>query len=246
MTKFGVLAALNSAEVGLAGKEIKATSVLCIGAGGLGSPIAMYLAAAALANWHRDFDTVDYSNLQRQFSTRCRRGPLQGAVSQGNVGGSIRIAKSSFTTRAFLRKTRLISFALHIVVDAARIIFQPATLRTMPACYSRSPMLRSIFRFEGQASVFAPHLGGRVIAVFIPNRRRRNGSELRGGGGARRVAGHHRLHSSDEILNSPSQSTSLVADCNCSTRLDMKFRELKLRRDPACPICGDHRRSRID
>ena len=56
-------------EVGLAGqKRIKATSVLCIGAGGLGSPIAMYLAAAGIGKLGIvDFDTVDYSNLQRQI-----------------------------------------------------------------------------------------------------------------------------------------------------------------------------------
>src|SRR5688572_15395348 len=56
-------------EVGLAGqKKIKATSVLCIGAGGLGSPIAMYLAAAGIGKIGIvDFDTVDYSNLQRQI-----------------------------------------------------------------------------------------------------------------------------------------------------------------------------------
>ena len=74
-------------EVGLAGqKKIKGASVLCIGAGGLGSPIAMYLAAAGIGKIGIvDFDTVDYSNLQRQIlHTDADVGPSQGAVGQGN------------------------------------------------------------------------------------------------------------------------------------------------------------------
>ena len=74
-------------EVGLAGqKKFKATSVLCIGAGGLGLPIAMYLAAAGIGKIGIvDFDTVDYSNLQRQIAPYgCRCGPLQGAIREGN------------------------------------------------------------------------------------------------------------------------------------------------------------------
>ena len=117
-------------EVGLAGqKKIKGTSVLCIGAGGLGSPIAMYLAAAGIGKIGIvDFDTVDYSNLQRQIlHTDADVGRLEGASRPRKpFTASIRIAKSSSTTRASRPKTRSTSSGLTTSSWTARTISRRA------------------------------------------------------------------------------------------------------------------------
>jgi molybdopterin/thiamine biosynthesis adenylyltransferase len=117
-------------EVGLAGqKKIKATSVLCIGAGGLGSPIAMYLAAAGIGKIGIvDFDTVDYSNLQRQIlHTDADVGRPRPSRPRKPSTASIRIAKSSSTTRASRPKTRSTSSGPTTSWWTARTISRRAT-----------------------------------------------------------------------------------------------------------------------
>ena len=163
-------------EVGLAGqKKIKGTSVLCIGAGGLGSPIAMYLAAAGIGKIGIvDFDTVDYSNLQRQIlHTDADVGRPKAQSAKETIAGI------NPNCEVVIHNTRITSenaFDLirpyDIVVDGTDNF--PTRYLTNDACVllKKPNVYGSIFRFEGQASVFAPISAGRVIAVFIPNRRR--------------------------------------------------------------------------
>src|SRR5262245_59287811 len=151
-------------EVGLSGqKKICSTSVLCIGAGGLGSPIAMYLAAAGVGKLGiLDFDTVDFSNLQRQI--------IHGTADVGRpktLSASETIKRINRNVKVVVRDTRILSenaLALlrpyDIVVDGTDNF--PTRYLTNDACVLlRKPnVYGSIFRFDGQASVFAPHLGG--------------------------------------------------------------------------------------
>ena len=159
-------------EVGLAGqRKIRNTSVLCIGAGGLGSPIAMYLAAAGIGRLGIvDFDTVDYSNLQRQI-----------LHSDADVGHSkadsakVAIQALNPNVQVDLHKVRITAdnaFDLirpyDIVVDGTDNF--PTRYLTNDACVllKKPNVYGSIFRFEGQASVFAPHLGGPCYRCLYP------------------------------------------------------------------------------
>src|SRR5918912_1218254 len=146
-------------EVGMAGqKKICATSVLCIGAGGLGSPIAMYLAAAGIGKIGLlDFDTVDFSNLQRQIihSTadvgRPKTESAKETINGINPGTQVVVHNTRISSENALE----IIGQYDIVVDGTDNF--PTRYLTNDACVllKKPNAYGSIFRFEGQASVFA-------------------------------------------------------------------------------------------
>src|SRR3984885_3629237 len=188
-------------EVGLAGqKKICAASVLCIGAGGLGSPIAMFLAAAGIGKIGIvDFDTVDFSNLQRQI--------IHGTADVGrpkSESARDTIQRINPKVEVVLHNTRLTSenaleilAQYDIVVDGTDNF--PTRYLTNDACVllKKPNVYGSIFRFEGQASVFAPHLGGpcyRCLYPEPPPPRLLPGCAEGGGRRARLPARHRRLH----------------------------------------------------
>lgn len=233
-------------EVGLAGqKRIKGSSVLCIGAGGLGSPIAMYLAAAGIGKIGIvDFDTVDYSNLQRQIlhtDADVGRPKAQSAketIAQINPNVEVVIHDTRITAdNAF----DLIS-PYDIVVDGTDNF--PTRYLTNDACVllKKPNVYGSIFRFEGQSSVFAPHLGGPCYRCLYPEPPPPGMVPSCAEGGVLGVLpGIIGCIQTTEILKlALGKGTSLVGRLLLFNALDMKFRELKLRRDPACPLCGDN------
>lgn len=233
-------------EVGLAGqKKIKAAKVLCIGAGGLGSPIAMYLAAAGVGTIGIvDFDTVDYSNLQRQL--------LHGDADVGRHKGESAketIARLNPYTQVILHSVRLSSEnAMDIIKDYDIVVDGtdnfPTRYLTNDACVllKKPNVYGSIFRFEGQASVFAPTLGGPCYRCLYPEPPPPGMVPSCAEGGVLGVLpGIIGCIQTTEILKLIlGKGSSLVNRLMLFNALDMKFRELKLRRDPACPICGDH------
>src|SRR5438552_4747028 len=159
-------------EVGLSGqKKICSTSVLCIGAGGLGSPVALYLAAAGIGKLGIvDFDAVDVSNLQRQLlhgtSDIGRPKTLSARESLNRLNPQVDIVLHE--TRLTSQNALSILRGYDIVVDGTDNF--PTRYRTNDACVLlRKPnVYGSIFRFEGQASVFAPHLGGPCYRCLYP------------------------------------------------------------------------------
>ncbi len=233
-------------EVGLAGqKKICSTSVLCIGAGGLGSPIAMYLAAAGIGKIGLvDFDTVDFSNLQRQI--------IHGTEDVGRPKSES--AKESLhrinpNVEVVLHNTRISSdnaldliAPYDIVVDGTDNF--PTRYLTNDACVllKKPNVYGSIFRFEGQASVFAPTLGGPCYRCLYPEPPPPGMVPSCAEGGVLGVLpGIVGCIQATEILKlALGAGTSLVGRLVLFNALDMKFRELKLRRDPECPICGDN------
>ena len=233
-------------EVGLAGqKKIKATSVLCIGAGGLGSPIAMYLAAAGIGKIGIvDFDTVDYSNLQRQIlHTDADVGRSKAESAKETLAGinpncEVVIHNTRISSENALDLIR----PYDIVVDGTDNF--PTRYLTNDACVllKKPNVYGSIFRFEGQASVFAPHLGGPCYRCLYPEPPPPGMVPSCAEGGVLGVLpGIVGCIQATEILKlAIGKGTSLVGRLMLFNALDMKFRELKLRRDPACPICGDH------
>jgi len=233
-------------EVGLAGqKKIRSTSVLCIGAGGLGSPIAMYLAAAGIGKLGIvDFDTVDHSNLQRQILHADADVGLSKADS-----AKVTINALNPNVEVVLHKTRISSDNAMDIIRPYDIVVDgtdnfPTRYLTNDACVllQKPNVYGSIFRFEGQASVFAPHLGGPCYRCLYPEPPPPGMVPSCAEGGVLGVLpGIIGCIQATEILKlAIGKGTSLIGRLLLFNALDMKFRELKLRRDPQCPVCGDH------
>jgi adenylyltransferase/sulfurtransferase len=233
-------------EVGLAGqKKIKGTSVLCIGAGGLGSPIAMYIAAAGIGKIGIvDFDTVDYSNLQRQIlHTDADVGRSKAESAQETIHGinphcEVVIHNTRISSENALDLIR----PYDIVVDGTDNF--PTRYLTNDACVilKKPNVYGSIFRFEGQASVFAPHLGGPCYRCLYPEPPPPGMVPSCAEGGVLGVLpGIIGCIQATEILKlAIGRGSPLVGRLLLFDALKMKFSELKLRRDPQCPICGEH------
>ena len=237
---------LNLPEVGLEGqKKICSASVLCIGAGGLGSPVAMYLAAAGLGKLGIvDFDSVDVSNLQRQI--------LHGTADVGRP----KTQSARDTLHRLNPKVQVVLHDTRLTSDNARDILRPYDIvvdgtDNFPTRYLANDacvLLRkpnvygSIFRFEGQASLFAPHLGGPCYRCLYPEPPPPGTVPSCAEGGVLGVLpGIIGLIQATETLKLIlGQGTSLLNRLLLFNALEMQFRELKLRRDPHCLLCGDH------
>jgi adenylyltransferase/sulfurtransferase len=236
---------LSLPEVGLEGqRKICSASVLCIGAGGLGSPIAMYLAAAGIGKLGiLDFDAVELSNLQRQI--------IHGTADLGRPktqSAGETIHRLNPNVEVILHDTRLTSENALEILRPYDIIVDgtdnfPTRYLTNDACVLlRKPnVYGSIFRFEGQASVFAPHLGGPCYRCLYPEPPPPGTVPSCAEGGVLGVLpGIIGLIQATEILKFIlGKGTSLLNRLLLYNALDMQFRELKLRRDPACPLCGE-------
>jgi len=233
-------------EVGLAGqKKICSTSVVCIGAGGLGSPIAMYLAAAGIGKIGIvDFDSVDFSNLQRQI--------IHGTDDVGRPkceSAKETLHRINPNVEVVLHNTALnsgnaldILAQYDIVVDGTDNF--PTRYLTNDACVllKKPNVYGSIFRFEGQASVFAPHLNGPCYRCLYPEPPPPGMVPSCAEGGVLGVLpGIIGCIQATEILKlALGKGSSLVGRLLLFNALEMKFRELRLRPDPQCPLCGEN------
>ena len=233
-------------EVGIEGQtKICSASVLCIGAGGLGSPIALYLAAAGIGKLGLvDFDAVELSNLQRQVIHgtpdvgRPKTESARDTLRRINPNLEIALYPALLTSQNALEVLR----PYDIVVDGTDNF--PTRYLTNDACVllKKPNVYGSIFRFEGQASVFAPHLGGPCYRCLYPEPPPPGMVPSCAEGGVLGVLpGIIGLIQATEILKLIlGAGTSLLNRLLLYDALEMKFRELKLRRDPACPVCGEH------
>lgn len=232
-------------EVGVDGqRRLKAGSVLCVGAGGLGSPAAMYLAAAGVGRIGIvDFDVVDFSNLQRQIihgTSSIGKTKLQSAKERLlDINPHIQI--DTYET-ALSSENALEIFAPYDVILDGTDNF-PTRYLTNDACVllGKPNAYGSIFRFEGQASVFATKDGPCYRCLYpeppppglVP-------SCAEGGvlGVLPGVIGVIQATETIKLLTGIGEP--LVGRFMIYDALRMKFRELKLRKDPDCPVCGTH------
>ncbi len=230
-------------EVGMEGqRRLKAGSVLCIGAGGLGSPAALYLAAAGIGRLGLvDFDVVDFSNLQRQVlhgTSDVGRSKLESArarLTALNPEIQIETHEATLTSR-----NALDLFAGYDVILDGTDNF-PTRYLVNDACVllGKPNTYGSIFRFEGQASVFAARNGPCYRCLYpeppppglVP-------SCAEGGvlGVLPGVIGT--IQATEAIKLIVGIGEPLVGRLVVYDALRMKFRELKLRKDPDCPVCG--------
>jgi molybdopterin/thiamine biosynthesis adenylyltransferase/rhodanese-related sulfurtransferase len=233
-------------EVGLAGqKKICSTSVVCIGAGGLGSPIAMYLAAAGIGKIGIvDFDTVDFSNLQRQIIHgtadvgRSKAESARDTIKRINPNVEVVLHNTRITSENALE----ILAPYDIVVDGTDNF--PTRYLTNDACVllKKPNVYGSIFRFEGQASVFAPHLNGPCYRCLYPEPPPPGMVPSCAEGGVLGVLpGIVGTIQATEILKlALGKGSSLIGRLLLFNALEMKLREVRLRRDPQCPLCGEN------
>jgi len=232
-------------EVGLDGQErIKAARVLCVGAGGLGSPLLLYLGAAGVGTLGIvDFDVVDLTNLQRQVvhgTPDVGRKKLDSAADRlRSVNPNVRIRP--FEGRLTSQNALEILRDFDLVVDgtdnfATRYLVNDASILTgKPNVYG------SVFRFEGQASVFgAP--GGPCYRCLYPEPPPPGMVPSCAEGGVLGVLpGLVGLIQATEALKLVlGKGEPLVGRLLLVDALAMRFREVRLRKSPDCPVCGEH------
>lgn len=232
-------------DVGTSGQErLKQSSVLCIGTGGLGSPATMYLAAAGVGTIGLvDDDVVEVSNLQRQI--------LHGEswVGKGKLDSAkARLLEINPHTNVQCHKARFnASNALDIAADYDIIIdgtdnFPTRYLSNDTATLLKKPNIYgSIFRFEGQISVFAPHLGGPCYRCMLPDPPDPESvpscAEAGVLGVLPGIIGSMQAMEAIKLIlgiGKPPLGKLIHYDA-----LETSFRTLTLRKDPQCPLCGN-------
>src|SRR5881296_1948543 len=233
-------------EVTLDGqRRLKAARVLCIGAGGLGSPAALYLAAAGVgAIGIVDFDDVDLSNLQRQILHGTKdigRSKLESArdrLRDVNPEIEVELHNCRFSSE---NAAGLIS-GCDVVVDGSDN-FPTRYLSNDVCVFERKPnVYGSVFRFEGQTTVFAPHLGGPCYRCLFPEPPPPDSVPNCAQAGVLGVLPGiiGMLQAIEAIKMIVGVGESLVGRLLHFDALKAKFRELNLRRDPECPVCGEN------
>ena len=232
-------------EVTFAGqRRLKAARVLCIGAGGLGSPTALYLAAAGVGTLGLvDADRVELSNLQRQLlhgTADVGRSKLESARDRiRDVNPNVQVALHD--TRFVAENAPEIVANYDVVVDGSDN-FPTRYLSSDICVFTGKPnVYGSVFRFDGQTSVFAPHLGGPCYRCLFPEPPTAgtvpNCAEAGVLGVLPGVVGMMQAIEAIKLILGIGES--LVGRLLHFDALKMKFREFKLRRDPECPVCGE-------
>lgn len=232
-------------EVGMEGQQkLKAAKVLCIGAGGLGSPVAMYLAAAGVGTIGIvDFDTVDVSNLQRQILHGTSDVGRPKLVSAKDTLLELNPNVNVVTHEVALSSANALDLfrGYDVVVDGTDnfptryLVNDACVLLGIPNAYG------SIFRFEGQASVFGTKDGPCYRCLYpeppppglVPSCAEAGVLGILPG-----LIGTIQATETVKLILGVGQTLAgrfLIYDA-----LRMRFRELTLRKDPDCPVCGTH------
>jgi len=232
-------------EVGMDGQlKLKRAKVLCIGAGGLGSPLALYLAAAGVGRLGMvDFDVVDFTNLQRQI------------IHDTNDVGRLKLESAKDTIADINPNVEVVAHETRLTSENALDIFRdydivadgtdnfPTRYLVNDACVllGKPNVYGSIFRFEGQATVFYAKEGPCYRCLYpeppppgmVP-------SCAEGGvlGVLPGIVGS--IQALETIKLILGRGRPLIGRLLLFDALDLKFRELKLRKNPECPVCGAH------
>src|SRR5882762_1049338 len=232
-------------EVGMEGQQrLKAAKVLCIGAGGLGSPLALYLAAAGVGTLGIvDFDIVDVTNLQRQI------------LHNTDDVGHRKLDSAATKLKALNPHLNLLTYETRLTSENALELFAqfdmvadgtdnfPTRYLVNDACVltGKPNIYGSIFRFEGQASVFATQEGPCYRCLYPEPPPPGLVPSCAEGGVLGILPGLVGVMQATEAIKLIlGKGESLVGRLLLIDALAMKFRELKLRKNPDCPACGKH------
>jgi sulfur-carrier protein adenylyltransferase/sulfurtransferase len=232
-------------EVGEEGqRKLKATRVLCVGAGGLGSPLALYLAAAGVGTLGLvDFDVVDASNLQRQIihsTADIGRKKLDSAAEKLEaLNPALNVIKHD----TLLTSANALDILKDYDVIADGTDNFPTRYLVNDACVllGKPNAYGSIFRFEGQASVFATKDGPCYRCLYPEPPPPGLVPSCAEGGVLGILPGLIGVIQATETIKLIlGKGTTLAGRLLLVDALNMRFRELKLRKNPECPVCGDH------
>jgi sulfur-carrier protein adenylyltransferase/sulfurtransferase len=233
-------------EVGMEGQlKLKNAKVLLIGTGGLGAPLGLYLAAAGVGRLGLvDFDVVDFTNLQRQVtfgSSDVGKSKTEAARARlSNLNPDIEI--ESYETKLTSENALELFKDFDIIADGTDNF--PTRYLVNDACIllGKPNVYGSIFRFEGQVTVFGMPDGPCYRCLYpeppppglVP-------SCAEGGvlGVLPGIVGS--VQAMETIKLILGRGENLIGRLLLFDALGMKFRELKLRKNPACPVCGEHR-----
>jgi len=232
-------------EVGMEGQlKLKQAKVLCIGTGGLGAPLGLYLAAAGVGRIGLvDFDKVDLTNLQRQilFDTKdIGRPKIEAATNRlRDLNPDIQI--DTFETRLTSENALDILKDYDIVVDGTDNF--PTRYLVNDACVilGKPNVYGSIFRFEGQITIFA-YPGGPCYRCLYPEPPPPGLVPSCAEGGVLGVLPGivGAIQAAETLKLIIGKGESLVGRLLLFDALAMRFRELKLRKNPECTVCGEH------
>ena len=232
-------------EVGMGGQQkLKAAKVLCIGAGGLGSPLGLYLGAAGVGTLGMvDFDVVDYTNLQRQIihSTADVGRPKLDSAAEKIKAMNPFVNIRKFETRLSSDNALELFKDFDIIIDGTDNF--PTRYLVNDACVltGKPNVYGSIFRFEGQVSVFATEEGPCYRCLYPEPPPPGLVPSCAEGGVLGILPGLVGVMQATEAIKlilgsgNPLIGRLLLVDA-----LGMKFRELKLRKHADCPACGKH------
>lgn len=232
-------------EIGREGQQrLKAARVLCIGAGGLGSPAALYLAAAGVGTLGIvDADRVELSNLHRQLlhgTSDVARSKVDSArerISEVNPHVNVVAHVERFDADNAMQ----IVAEYDVVVDGSDNF--PTRYASNDACVlsAKPNIYGSVFRFDGQAAVFAPHLGGPCYRCIFPEPPPPGAAPSCAEAGVFGVLPGivGLIQATEAIKLITGIGDSLVGRLLQFDALKMKFREFTLRRDPLCRVCGE-------
>jgi sulfur-carrier protein adenylyltransferase/sulfurtransferase len=236
---------LNLREVGEEGqRRLKNASVLCIGAGGLGSPAALYLAAAGVGTVGIvDNDVVDLSNLHRQLLHGTRDVGRKKADSARerllNINPEIQI--NIHPTRLCAGNAIDLIGAYDTIVDGSDNL--PTRYLSSDVCvWQKKPNIYgSVHQFEGQVSVFAPHLGGPCYRCLFPDPPPADAIPSCAEAGVLGVVPGliGVMQAMEAIKLILGIGDNLVGRLLHIDTLSLRFREFKLKRDRDCPVCGE-------
>ena len=232
-------------EVGEVGQaKLLASKILLLGAGGLGSPAALYLAAAGVGTIGLvDADTVDASNLQRQIihsTSRLGMPKVESAEKAiHDLNPDVKVIK--FQERVDSSNVDRIFEGFDVIVDGCDN-FPTRYLVNDASVFLKKPVVHgSIFRFDGQVTTFAPHLGGPCYRCLYPEppppHLAPSCQEAGVLGILPGVVGV--IQATEAIKLVLGKGTPLIGRLLTYDSLRMKFGELKLRRDKTCPVCGE-------
>lgn len=232
-------------EVTLEGqRRLKAARVLCIGAGGLGCPALLYLAAAGVGTIGLvDFDKVDITNLQRQIlhgTSDVGRKKTESA-SERLQEINPHVVREVHECRFTSENAESLVARYDVIVDGSDN-FATRYLSNDVCVWAKKPnVYGSVFRFDGHSSVFAPHLGGPCYRCLFPEPPEPGTVPSCAEAGVLGVVPGiiGMIQALETIKLIIKIGEPLVGRLLSFDALKMKFRDFNLRRDPQCPVCGD-------
>jgi sulfur-carrier protein adenylyltransferase/sulfurtransferase len=232
-------------EVGMEGQQkLKAARVVCVGTGGLGSPLVFYLAAAGIGTLGLvDFDVVDASNLQRQIIHSTKDVGRKKLDSAGDKLLALNPALNLVKHEVMLSSANALEILRDYDIVADGTDNFPTRYLVNDACVllGKPNVYGSVFRFEGQVSVFATREGPCYRCLYpeppppgmVPN--------CAEGGVLGVLPGLVGVMQATEVIKLIlGKGDSLAGRLLLIDALAMRFREVKLRKNPACPACGEH------